>query len=110
MKRTSHIAALAILIGTLSVSGTLSAKERLGHVAEASGESLQLCFDPQTALPAAGEAVRIVRRMHSGSQKSGLPFRKRTVGVARIGDDRSGPCVAATLIKGKARRQDDVRK
>lgn len=110
MKRISHIAALATLIGMLSVSGTLSARERFGHVAEASGESLQLCFDPQAVPPVAGEEVRIVRRMNSGSQKSGPTFRKRTVGVARIGDDRSGPCVAATLIKGKARRQDEVRK
>ena len=110
MKRLSLIVALATLIGTLSVSGTLSARERLGHVTEASGDTLQLCFDSQAAQPAAGEAVRIVHRMHSGSQKSGPMFRRRTVGVARIGDDRSGPCVAATLIKGKARRQDEVRK
>jgi hypothetical protein len=110
MKRISHIAALATLIGALSVSNTLSARERLGHVAEASGESLQLCFDSQAAQPATGEAVHIVRRMRAGSQKSGPTFRKRTVGVARIGTDQSGPCVTATLIKGKARRQDEVRK
>lgn len=110
MKRFPHIAALATLIWTLGVSSTLSARERLGHVAEAAGDSLRLCFDPQAAQPAAGEAVRIVRHMRSGSQKSGPMFRRRTVGVARIGDDQSGPCVAATLIKGKARRQDEVRK
>lgn len=110
MKRISHIAALATLIGALSVSGTLSARERLGHIAEASGESLQLCFDPQAAQPAAGDAVRIVRRMHAGGQKSGPAFRWRTVGVARIGNDRSGTCVTATLIKGNARRQDEIRK
>lgn len=110
MKPISHIAVLVTLIGLLSVSGTLSARERLGHVAEVSGESLQLCFDPQASLPAAGEAVRIVRRMHAGSQKSGPTFRRRTVGVARIGDDRSGACVKATLTKGKARRQDEVHK
>ena len=110
MKPISHIAALTTLIGLLSVSGALSAKERLGQVAEASGDALQLCFDPQASQPAAGEEVRIVRRMHAGSHKSGLTFRKRTVGAARIGNDRSGACVAATLIKGKARRQDEVRK
>lgn len=107
MKRFFFFAVLGAL-GLLSACSTTTTAHRLGSVKTVSDHTLQLCFDPQATPPVAGQQVQLVRRQQIGNPKFPATFRERPVGVAQIGADVAGRCVAAMLVEGKARRFDEV--
>ncbi len=108
MKSPLVIALLTTVIGLLSACTSLNPAYRLGTVSTVSGNTLQVCSGPKDTSPAAGQAVQLVRREQFGNPKFAPTFRERRVGKAEIGTAVSGRCVEARLVKGKARRYDQV--
>lgn len=108
MKSPLVIALLTTVIGLLSACTSLNPAYRLGTVSTVSGNTLQVCSGPKDTSPAAGQAVQLVRREQFGNPKFAPTFRERRVGKAEIGTAVSVRCVEARLVKGKARRYDQV--
>lgn len=108
MKRPLVIALLAIISGLLSACTSLSPAYRLGTVSTVSGRNLQVCSGPNDTTPVAGQQVQLVRRVKAGSHKVPPVYRDRRIGTAAIGSPVSEHCMDATLLHGKARRDDKV--
>ncbi|QOX05543.1 MULTISPECIES: hypothetical protein [Xanthomonas] len=82
MKRSFIIIALSAISVLLAACTTLPTDQRFGNVANVSDHELQLCFDSQTAAPAAGQQVQLVRRQQARNPKFAPTFRERPVGTA----------------------------
>lgn len=97
--------AAALLLS--SACSTLTTSKNVGSVADATVTDLRLCFR-SGAIPPPGQEVQIMRRELVGSGKPPANYLARQVGTARITAAASDSCVAAVMVDGKARPNDQV--